>query len=136
MSKSAFIIEYKDFYVCLGTKGFTYCKDKDKATPFDTKYRATRTMNRLKLSGGLVLPFGDDPRIAASNIINDILSYHDLNQADFARIINVTHSHVNKIYNGKSDASRVFVTLLKLIKAFPQSIDELRKLNYEENNKK
>ena len=135
MSKSVFIIEYKDFYVCLGTKGFTYCKDKDKATPFDTKYRATRTMNRLKLSGGLVLPFGDDPRIAASNIINDILSYHDLNQADFARIINVTHSHVNKIYNGKSDASRVFVTLLKLIKAFPQSIDVLRRLN-DENNKK
>lgn len=65
---------------------------------------------------------GDDPILIGSNLINDIIGYHNITQVQLAKILGLTPQYLCRIYNGKSKAGSTLINLLKLVNRFPMSV--------------
>ena len=53
--------------------------------------------------------------LKASNAIDNILSSNDIKQSDLAEILGVTKVHLNYVYNGNREASKMLENFLMVL---------------------
>jgi len=134
--ETQYIIKHKDSYVNVPHHQSAWfdVSESTEATHFPSRYKATTIINKFKIMCAEIVVIGDDPKLIGSDLINHILTTHNLKQTELGKLLGVTNTHIGNIYNGITYAGNNLITLLQLIKAIPVSVEilkDMRNMNKE-----